>query len=72
MALAIESGDANRIGTELATLGQRNRDEIVRWLRERRDIAARHEDRLEAVEVAILVFVVIAVVLDIVRLIINR
>jgi len=32
MALAIESGDASRIGAELAGLGQKNRDEIVAWL----------------------------------------
>jgi hypothetical protein len=64
MALAIESGDANRIGQELAWLGQNKRWEIVAWLRERRDIEACHADRLEAVEVGILVFVVIGVILD--------
>jgi hypothetical protein len=32
MALAIESGDASRIGAELAGPGQKNRDEIVAWL----------------------------------------
>jgi hypothetical protein len=32
MALAIESGDANRIGVELAGLGQLKRQEIVEWL----------------------------------------
>ena len=42
MAVVLKSGDANRIGTELATLGQRNREEIVKCRRERRDIAARH------------------------------
>jgi hypothetical protein len=33
MALAIESGDASRIGAELTGLGQKNRDEIVAWLK---------------------------------------
>ena len=65
MALAIESGDANRIGVELAGLGQMKRREIVEWLKERRDIAARHEDRLETVEWAILIAVVIGVVADV-------
>jgi len=64
-ALAIESGDANRIGAELAALGQQKRREIVEWLRERRDIAARHEARVETVEWAILIFVVIGVAADI-------
>ncbi len=65
MALAIESGDANRIGGDLASLGQQKREEIIDWLQERRDIAARHEDRLETVEWAILIFVVIGVAADI-------
>jgi len=65
MALAIESGDANRIGAELAALGQQKRQEIVDWLRERRDIAQRHADRLETVEWAILIAVVIGVVADV-------
>jgi hypothetical protein len=64
MAVAIESGDANRIGIELAALGQQNRGDVVFWLRERRDIAARHEDRSETVEWAILIFVVIGVIVD--------
>jgi hypothetical protein len=55
-------GDANRIGVELAGLGQQKRQEIVEWLRERRDAAALHEDRVETVEWAILVFVVLGVV----------
>jgi hypothetical protein len=64
MALAIESGDATRIGAELAGLGQMKRAEIVAWLRERRDIEARHADRVETVEWAILIFVVVGVLLD--------
>jgi hypothetical protein len=58
MALAIASGEQIgqelAIGKQLAWLGQQNREQIVDWLRERRDVAARREDRLEAVEVAIL------------------
>jgi hypothetical protein len=65
MSLAIESGDANRIGVELAKLGQSNRHEIVAWLRERRDIAERHENRVETVEWAILIFVVFGVIADV-------
>jgi hypothetical protein len=64
MALAIESGDAIRIGVELAGLGQTKRSEIVEWLRERRDIAEHHQDRLETVEWAILIAVVIGVAAD--------
>ncbi len=43
MRIAIESGDATRIGQELADLGQRHRDEIVLWLQEKREDAARYE-----------------------------
>ena len=64
MAIAIESGDANRIGPDLAALGQRHREQIVEWLRERRDIAERQHDRLETVEWAILIAVVIGVAAD--------
>jgi hypothetical protein len=64
MALAIESGDANRIGVELAALGQQKRQEIVEWLRECRDIEAQHQDRLETVEWAILIFVVLGVIVE--------
>jgi hypothetical protein len=64
MALAIESGDATRIGAELAGLGQQKRQEIVEWLRERRDLEECHEDRLETVEWAILIFVAIGVLAD--------
>jgi hypothetical protein len=65
MAEAIASGDANRIGAELAGYGQQKRDEIVQWLRERRDTAERREHRLETVEWAILIFVVMGVAADI-------
>jgi hypothetical protein len=50
---------------ELAGYGQQKRDEIVQWLRERRDTAERREDRLETVEWAILIFVVMGVAADI-------
>jgi len=65
MALAIESGDATRIGVELAALGQQKRNEVVEWLRERRDMVERRENRSETVEWAILIFVVIGVAADI-------
>jgi hypothetical protein len=65
MALAVESGDANRIGEDLVKLGQQKRPEIVQWLRERRDIAARREDRVETVELAILLFVILGAIADI-------
>src|SRR5262249_44276348 len=64
MGLAIASGDAIRIGQEVANLGQNHRNQIVEWLRERRDIQARHEDRLETVEWAILIFVIVGVIVD--------
>jgi hypothetical protein len=62
VALAIESGDANRIGAELAGLGQQKRKEIVEWLRERRDMEAQREQRLETAEWAIVIFAIVGVV----------
>jgi hypothetical protein len=64
--------NTNALGVELAGLSRMKREEITAWLRERRDIAAQHEDRLETVEWAILIFVVAAVVLDVLRLWIGR
>jgi len=62
----------NMLGVELAGLSRMKREEISSWLRERRDIAAQHEDRLETVEWAILIFVAVGVVLDVVHLLIGR
>ena len=53
MSLAIESGDANRIGVELAGLGQLRRGAIVEWLRERRDVEARRHDRTNVIVVEV-------------------
>jgi hypothetical protein len=64
--------NAHALGVELANLSRMHRQQIAAWLRERHDIAAQHEDRLETVEWAILFFVVVAVVLDVVRLVIGR
>jgi hypothetical protein len=43
-----------------------HRQEIMDWLTERRDIHERREQRLEAVEWAILIWVVIGVIADII------
>jgi hypothetical protein len=50
--------------TELANLFNQHRTELLAWLTERRDIDQRKADRIEAVEVGILVFVVFGVVID--------
>jgi hypothetical protein len=39
--------------------------EAILWLRERHDVHARREDRLETVEWAILIFVVVGVLADV-------
>jgi hypothetical protein len=72
MTPAIESGDSNRIGSELADLGQHKRREIVAWLQERHDLTTQQEDRLETVEWALLMFVFVSVVLEIYRFWIGR
>jgi hypothetical protein len=69
---SVTEPNSNALGVELAGLSRMKRQEMAAWLQERRDIAAQHEDRLETVEWAILIFVVAGVVLDVVRLWIGR
>jgi hypothetical protein len=64
MAHAIGAGEHSSKGVELDGLLRQNRAEILEWLREKRDEAAQHADRLETVEWAILIFVVIGVAAD--------
>jgi hypothetical protein len=68
MAHAVGAGELSSKGVELDGLLRMKRGEIVAWLLERRDIAERHEDRVETVEWAILIFVVAGVVLDVLLL----
>jgi hypothetical protein len=73
LTLAIQTEpNTNVLGVELAGLSRMKRPEVLAWLQERRDIATRHEDRLETVEWAILIFVTVGVILDVVRLYIGR
>jgi hypothetical protein len=64
LAHAIGAGEHSSKGAELNELLRQKRDEILEWLREKRSEAARHDDRVETVEWAILIFVVIGVVAD--------
>jgi hypothetical protein len=52
------------LGAEVMGLIQQKRREIADWLTEKRDIRERREDRLETVEVAILIFVALEVLHD--------
>ena len=52
-------------GVELVGFVQMKRGEIMAWLKERADMAARREDRLETVEWAILVFAIAGVATDV-------
>src|SRR5271165_5923590 len=64
MKVAIESGDATRIGPELARLGQDRREEIVLWLQERRDIAERRNSTMYWIGWVTVVVVVLGFLLD--------
>jgi hypothetical protein len=44
------------------------REQVLEWLREKRDEDALHADRLETVEWAILIFVVLGVIVESVNL----
>ena len=57
---------ASIVATELS--GEK-RQRVFEWLRERRDIAERHENRLETVEKWILIFVFLGVVVEVVNLV---
>jgi hypothetical protein len=68
LAHGIAAGEHSSKGVELDGLLKQQRAEILSWLREKRDEAARHADRLETVEVAILIFVVTGVIVDLLLL----
>ncbi|HUZ90347.1 MAG TPA: hypothetical protein VMU78_00360 [Methylocella sp.] len=48
----------------LQLLIQKNRDHVLAWLTERRDLAERREQRLETLEWAVLAFVILGVITD--------
>jgi len=50
------------------TLVRDRRDDTLAWLTERRDIAERKEQRLETVEWAILIFLIVGVTVDVLLL----
>jgi hypothetical protein len=64
LANAVGAGEHSSKGPELNALLKERQTEIVEWLREKRDEADRHADRLETVEWAILVAVIVGVVAD--------
>ena len=59
---------AHTMGTWATEISGETRQHVLEWLRERRDIAERHENRLETVEKAILIFVVLGVIVEAVNL----
>jgi len=67
-AVAIGAASAGQ-GPELIELLQGKKREIFDWLTERRDIKERKEQRIETVEWAILVWVVLGVIADIILVI---
>lgn|SRR5487761_956342 len=71
LAQAVSSAQWNSIvqGVELIGLIQQKRREIMAWLRERRDLAERREQRVETLEWAILIFVGIEVLHDLTAMI---
>jgi hypothetical protein len=69
LANGLAAGVHSQKSEPLDTLLKQNHQEIVLWLRERRDEEAKREDRLEAVECAILVFVVLGVAVEFANLV---
>jgi hypothetical protein len=68
LAHGLAAGVLSQKSEPLDTLLKHNHREIVLWLQERRDIAERHENRIETVEKWILVFVAVGVVVESVNL----
>ena len=64
MALSASGANIYAQGAAMVTLLQESRGQITAWLRERADVAARREDRLETVEWAILIFAISGVAAD--------
>lgn len=54
--------------TSLYSLVSHHRDDALRWLTEKRDVAERREQRLETVEIAVLIFVILGVIVDVMLL----
>lgn len=61
-ALVNNSAAVYAHGLEFVSLLQEKRPQIMAWLNERRDLAARLEDRTETVEWAILIFAIVGVI----------
>jgi hypothetical protein len=68
LAQALAAGELSSKGDELNKLLHDKRQEIMEWLQERCDITERHANRLETVEWAILIFVILGVVVDLLLL----
>jgi hypothetical protein len=66
LAHALAVGSILTQGRELLNLIEGHREEVMEWLTERRDIHERREQRLETAEWAILVWVVVGVIADII------
>src|SRR5260370_30434123 len=64
LAHALAIGAISTEQGPLVPLLKEHRSEMMAWLQERRDIAERHADRLETVEWAILIFVVLGVIVE--------
>jgi hypothetical protein len=60
--------DIQKKGGPLATLVRSHYATARSWLQEQRSIHQRREDRLETVEVAILIFVVLGVIVELISL----
>lgn len=69
IAHALGTGSMSTHSGPLFGLLNQQSQAALDWLTERRDIHERREDRLETVEIAILLFVVIGVVMDLVLVI---
>jgi hypothetical protein len=59
---------AHTVSVVAMEISGEKRQQVLEWLQERRDIAERHDDRVETVEWAILIFVIRGVIVESVNL----
>jgi hypothetical protein len=59
-------------GRALGLTNQQIKQAAIAWMTEHIDVAERHEQRIETVEWAVLIFVAVGVVLDVMRFCLGR
>ena len=71
LAHAVGAGEHSSKGADLDKLLREKRQEILEWLQERRDSSERRDDQSETIKLAILIFVILGVIVELSVLLVN-